>query len=64
MPQVGDNRHTIGGANLMGVLLILLWPLVMAFFYITQRIAVGKTHKEVINLIIDLYNEGQRMRED
>ena len=48
----------------MGVLLILLWPLVMAFFYITQRIAVGRTHQEVINLIIDLYNEGQRLRGD
>jgi len=48
----------------MGVLLILLWPLVMAFFYITQRIAVGRTHQEVIKLIIDLYHEGQRMRGD
>ena len=61
--MAGD-RHTIGGANLMGVLLILLWPIVMTFFYSTQRIAVGRTHQEVINLIIELYNEGQRMRGD
>ena len=48
---------------MLGALVFILFPLVLFLFYITQRVALGLSHKEVLTSIRDLYIQGINLRE-